>query len=74
LLEHGPNPGPAEYGFLGRPSSRPILGTTAATDFFTVEVLTLTDLVRYWVLFITDIKTRRVQLADSFQATEDCAQ
>jgi putative transposase len=39
------------------------LGEIAATDFFSVEVLTLTGLVRYCVLFVIDIKTRRVQIA-----------
>lgn len=39
------------------------LGAIAATDFFTVEVLTLAGLVRYYVLFVIDLKTRRVQIA-----------
>ncbi len=39
------------------------LGAIAAADFFTVEVLTLASLVRYSVLFIIEIKTRRVQIA-----------
>ena len=39
------------------------LNVIAATDFFTVEVLTLTGLVRYFVLFVIDIDTRRVQIA-----------
>ena len=34
----------------------------AATDVFTVEVLTLAGLVRHFVLFVIDIKTRRVQI------------
>ena len=38
------------------------LGAIAATDFFSVEVLTLTGLVRYLVLFVIDIQTRRVQI------------
>ena len=37
------------------------LGAVAATDFFSVEVLTLTGLVRYFVLFVIDLQTRRVQ-------------
>ena len=32
-------------------------------DFFTVEVLTLRGLVRYFVLFAIDLKTRRVHIA-----------
>jgi putative transposase len=39
------------------------LGAIAATDFFSVEVLTLTGLVRYLVLFVIDLQTRRVQIA-----------
>ncbi len=38
-------------------------GAIAATDFFSVEVLTRTDLVRYFVLFIIDLQTRRVEIA-----------
>lgn len=35
----------------------------AAADFFTVEVLTLAGLVRYHVLFVIKLKTRKVQIA-----------
>ena len=35
----------------------------AATDLFTVEVLTLRGLVRYHVLFVIELCTRRVQIA-----------
>jgi putative transposase len=38
------------------------LGAIAAADFFSVEVLTLTGLVRYLVLFVIDLQTRRVQI------------
>jgi putative transposase len=38
-------------------------GAIAATDFFSVEVLTRTSLVRYFVLFIMDLQTRRVEIA-----------
>src|SRR4030095_5963397 len=34
----------------------------AAADFFTVEVLTMTGLVRYVVLFVMRLKTRRVEI------------
>ncbi len=39
-------------------------GTIAATDFFTVEVLTRQGLVRYFVLFVIDLKTRRVEITE----------
>ena len=35
----------------------------AAADFFTVEVLTLTGLIRYSVLFVMKLKTRAVEIA-----------
>jgi len=35
----------------------------AATDFFTVEALTLHGLVRYHVLFVIELKTRAVHIA-----------
>ena len=37
-------------------------GAIAATDFFSVEVLTRTGLVRYFVLFIIDLRTRRIEI------------
>jgi len=39
------------------------LGEIAAAEFFTVEVLTLLGLVRYFVFFVIDIETRRVEIA-----------
>jgi hypothetical protein len=38
-------------------------GVIAATDFFTVEVLTFTGLVRYVVWFVIDLESRRVHIA-----------
>jgi putative transposase len=38
-------------------------GAIAAADFFSVEVLTVGGLVRYFVLFVIDLKTRRVHVA-----------
>ncbi len=35
----------------------------AATDFFSVEVLTRRGLIRYFVLFVIDLETRRVEIA-----------
>ena len=63
----------AEYGIEPAPRRGKILpwktflkahwGAIAAADFFTVEVLTLRGLVRYLVLFVIDLKTRRVHVA-----------
>jgi putative transposase len=38
-------------------------GAIAAMDFFTVEAVTLSGLVRYHVLFLIDLKSRRVEIA-----------
>jgi putative transposase len=38
-------------------------GAIAAMDFFTVEALTLGGLVRYHVLFVIDLASRRVEIA-----------
>jgi hypothetical protein len=38
------------------------LGAICATDFFTVEVLTMTGIVRCFVLFVIDLKTRQVHI------------
>jgi transposase InsO family protein len=39
-------------------------GAIAATDFFSVEVLTWHGLVRYCVMFLIDLETRRVHIAN----------
>ena len=64
LRDHGIEPAPER----GRKTSwrtfiKAHLGQLAATDFLTVEVLTWCGLVRYWVLFVMDIRTRAVQIA-----------
>ena len=38
-------------------------GAIVATDFFSVEALTPRGLVRYFVLFLIDLETRRVEIA-----------
>jgi hypothetical protein len=38
-------------------------GAIAATDFFTIEVIAWCGLVRYFALFVIDLKTRRVEIA-----------
>jgi putative transposase len=47
------------------------LGALGAMDFFTVEVLTLAGLVRYSVLFVIDVATRRVHIAGIDRAPDD---
>ena len=64
LAEHGIEPAPARdkrtpwSTFL-----KAHWGAIAATDFFAVEVLTTRGLIRYFVLFVIDLKTRRVEIA-----------
>src|SRR5258706_3178389 len=38
-------------------------GAIAATDFFTIEAITWQGLVRYFVLFVIDLQTRRIEIA-----------
>ncbi len=38
-------------------------GAIAATDFFSVEVITRSGLIRYFALFVIDLKTRRVEIS-----------
>jgi len=40
-------------------------GVIAAADFFTNEVVTLCGLVRYFVLFVIDLESRSVHIAQS---------
>lgn len=62
LIEHGIDPAP-----LRRTSWATFLkahwGAIAATDFFSIEVVTWRGLVRYLVLFVIDLKTRTVMIA-----------
>jgi len=64
LLENGIDPAPLRNkGMSWETFLKAHWGAIAATDFFSVEVLTWTGLVRYFVLFIIDLKTRRVEIA-----------
>jgi putative transposase len=45
-------------------------GAIAATDFFSVEVITQSGLVRYFILFAIDLKTRRIEIAGIIQQPE----
>jgi transposase InsO family protein len=64
LLENGFDPAPLrKKGISWETFLKAHWGAIAATDFFSVEVLTRTGLVRYFVLFIIDLQTRRVEIA-----------
>jgi putative transposase len=64
LLDHGIEPAPERNRKTSwKTFIRAHLGEIAAADFFTVEVLTLAGLVRYFVFFVIDIETRRVVIA-----------
>ena len=64
LREHGIDPAPAR---AKQTSWRDFLKThrdvLAAADFFTVEVWSLSGLVRYSVLLVMELSTRRVEIA-----------
>jgi transposase InsO family protein len=64
LADHGIEPAP-ERGKHTRWSTflRAHWGAIAATDFFSIEVLTWTGLVRHFVLFVIDLRSRRVEIA-----------
>ena len=47
-------------------------GAIAAADFFSVEVLTRGGLVRYLVLFVIDLKSRRVHVAGVTSQADGC--
>jgi len=64
LAENGIEPAPIRS--KGMPWSTFLkvhFGAIAAADFFTVEVLTVFGLIRYYVLFVIDLKSRRVEIA-----------
>ena len=72
LAENGLDPAPQRGK---RTSWRTFLrahwGAIAATDFFNVEVLTWRGLVRYYVLFVVDLASRRVEIAGIVQQPHD---
>ncbi len=64
LLDNGIDPAPVRgKGMSWETFLKAHWGAIAAIDFFSVEVLTRAGLVRYLVLFIIDLKTRRVEIA-----------
>ena len=42
-------------------------GAISAADFFSLEIITRAGLVRYFILFVIDLKTRRVEVAGIIQ-------
>jgi transposase InsO family protein len=68
LLDNGFDPAPLRNkGTSWATFLKAHWGAIAATDFFSVEVLTRKGLVRYFVLFIIDLQTRRVEIAGIVQ-------
>ncbi len=64
LSEHGLEPAPERSKRMPwKTFIKAHLGAIAATDFFNVEVLSLAGLIRYSVLFVLDVKSRRVHIA-----------
>jgi transposase InsO family protein len=64
LLDNGFDPAKfRRIGMSWRTFLKAHWGVIAATDFFTVEVMTWRGLVRYMVLFVIDLQTRRVEIA-----------
>ena len=71
LLENGFDPAPLrKKGMSWETFLKAHWRAIAATDFFSVEVLTRTGLVRYFVLFIIALQTRRVEIAGMDGAVE----
>lgn len=64
LLEHGIVPAPERSPRTRwRDFLRAHWGVLASTDFFTVDVWTPRGLVTYYVLFVVELATRRVEIA-----------
>ncbi len=68
LTDHGIEPAPGRQRQVSWSEFlRAHWGAIAACDFFTIEVVTLHGLVRYHVLFIIDLASRRVHMAGIVQ-------
>jgi len=64
MLENGLEPAPRrKKGMSWKDFLKTHWDQMAAADFFTIEVMTLRGLVRYHVLFVMEIATRKVTLA-----------
>jgi transposase InsO family protein len=72
LTEHGIEPAPLRGKTLPwKTFLKAHWGAIAAADFFSVEVLTRGGLVRYLVLFVIDLKARRVRIAGVTSQADD---
>ncbi len=69
LLENGFDP-MRKRGMSWRTFLKAHWGAIAAIDFFRVEVITRSGLVWYFVLFVIDLKTRRIEIAGTIQQPE----
>ena len=71
LNEHGTEPAAQRHMWT---SWRTFLGAhwgaIAAMDFFTVEAVTLTGVVRYVVLIVIDLQSRRVEVAGTVASNQ----
>jgi hypothetical protein len=72
-VQHGIEPAPIR----GRRMSwttfiKAHLGTIAAADFFYVEVMSWAGLIRYHVLFLIDVASRRVEIAGVTRSPDGC--
>ena len=68
LKDHGIEPAPERgRGMPWDTFLKAHWGAIAAADFFSLEVITKAGLVRYFVLFVIDLKTRRVEVAGIIQ-------
>ena len=72
LLDNGIDPAPVRNkGMSWKTFLNAHWGAIAATDFFSVEILTRIGLVRHLVLFIIDLQTRRVEVAGIVQQPDE---
>ena len=68
LLDNGIDPAPLRGNSMSwKTFLKAHWGVICATDFFSVEVLTRNGLIRHFVLFVIDLKTRRVEIAGIIQ-------
>ncbi len=68
LKDHGIEPAPERgRGLPWDTFLKAHWGAIAAADFFSLEIITKAGLVRYFVLFVIDLKARRVEVAGIIQ-------